>query len=109
MCKIQHVNFYQITLILSLLQVATFEPQTMNIHSNDCLEDWLMAFDGDDQTVSPEDNIGHFCGYNIPPQITSTGNSQMLIFSSQWFSAPAGFSGRYSYAPGTFFFPSISN
>ncbi|WP_461632726.1 choice-of-anchor L domain-containing protein [Labilibaculum euxinus] len=47
--------------------------------SNNCNKDALKAYDGNSTSSSL---IGSYCGYNLPPVITSNGNSITFSFSS---------------------------
>lgn len=54
--------------------------------------DFVQVFDGVDENAS---SPGRFCGKIAPSPITSSGNSLLIKFTSDYESSGAGFSIRY--------------
>ncbi|XP_058123035.1 cubilin homolog [Anopheles ziemanni] len=73
--------------------------------SEGCKFDYLEIYDGSN-TAAP--SLGKFCGDRIPPQYTSTGNTLLLKFHTDWSAPHPGFSVTYKIkCGGTFTEPGM--
>lgn len=64
---------------------------------DECIYDYLEFRDGDQNS---SDLIGKFCGFNMPPNIKSSGNKLRVKFASDASVEKAGFS--LKFIKGTF-------
>ncbi|XP_076838348.1 neuropilin 1b [Brachyhypopomus gauderio] len=78
--------------------LINFNPH-FDLENRECKYDFVEVFDGDSEK-SPL--VGKFCGKIAPSPITSTGNSLLVKFTSDYETTGAGFSIRYEvHRPGT--------
>ncbi|CAM4588869.1 unnamed protein product [Leuciscus chuanchicus] len=71
--------------------LINFNPH-FDLESRECKYDFVQVFDGVDENAS---SPGRFCGKIAPSPITSSGNSLLIKFTSDYESSGAGFSIRY--------------
>uniref|UniRef100_A0A182SPV5 Cubilin n=1 Tax=Anopheles maculatus TaxID=74869 RepID=A0A182SPV5_9DIPT len=68
--------------------------------SEGCKLDYLEIVDG---SSMDDDSLGKFCGDRLPPTFTSTGNSLLLKFHTDWSAPNPGFSVVYKMKCGGIF------
>ncbi|XP_060728751.1 neuropilin-1a-like isoform X2 [Tachysurus vachellii] len=71
--------------------LINFNPH-FELESRECKYDFLEVYDGDNEKASL---VGKYCGKIAPSPITSSGNSLMIKFTSDYETTGAGFSIRY--------------